>query len=565
MEKIGEAMQGGAPIFEWMHRNAQGQDIPCEVRLVRIPGAHPRVRASVTDITERKRIEEETRHLTDLQSAILNNAGAAIIATTTEGIVTLFNPNAERLLGYTAEEMIGKLTAGVFHNPDEVVARARSFSKELGITIEPGFEVFVAKARLNLPNEHEWTYIRKDSTSFPVLLNVTALRDANGEINGFLGVATDITEHKKAEAALIEGEARLRTLIENAPEAIVVVDLSTGLFTEPNENAVKLYGLSREELTKVGPAQMSPPTQPDGRDSTEKAMEKIGEAMQGGTPVFEWIHRNAHGKDIPCEVRLVRLPGEQPLVRASVTDITRRKHDEELTIVRAKQLETVAAIATASSTLLEPERLLQTVTNLTKERFDLYHAHIYLMDESMTALVLASGAGQIGMKMVSQGYSIPASKERSLVARAAREKQAVIVNDVHGEPDFLPNPLLPETRAEMAVPLIVGDRVLGVLDVQSNRVDYFTQEDVNIQTTLAAQIAIALQNARTLSQAQRQAERESMLNTIGQKIQNATTVEAVLQIAARELGRALDAPLTIAQLGMGTKFSNNGNGNGNGH
>ncbi len=350
-----------------------------------------------------------------------------------------------------------------------------------------------------------------------------------------------------------------RSLVDNAPEAIIIVDLATGLFADPNENAVKIYGLQREELVKVGPAQMSPPIQPDGRDSTEKAIEKIGEAMQGGAPVFEWIHRNAQGQDIPCEVRLVRMPGERPRVRASVTDITQRKRDEELTIQRAKQLETVAAISTASSTLLEPEQLLQTVTNLTKERFNLYHAHIYLMDESMTSLVLASGAGATGTKMVSDGHSIPANKERSLVARAAREKQAVIVNDVRSEPDFLANPLLPETRAEMAVPLIVGDRVLGVLDVQSDQVDHFTQEDVSIQTTLAAQIAIALQNARTLSQTQRQAERESMLNTIGQKIQSATSVEAVLQIAARELGRALDAPLTIAQLGMG------GNGSGNGH
>ena len=115
--------------------------------------------------------------------------------------------------------------------------------------------------------------------------------------------------------------------------------------------------------------------------------------------------------------------------------------------------------------------------------------------------------------------------------------------------------------------MIVGDRVLGVLDVQSEQLNRFTEIDVNINTTLASQVAVALQNARTFAQAQGQAQRESMLNTIGQKIQSATTVEAVLQIAARELGRALDAPLTIAQLGMGTKVSSssNGNGNGNGH
>jgi sigma-B regulation protein RsbU (phosphoserine phosphatase) len=113
----------------------------------------------------------------------------------------------------------------------------------------------------------------------------------------------------------------------------------------------------------------------------------------------------------------------------------------------------------------------------------------------------------------------------------------------------------------MAVPMVVGDKVIGVFDVQSNVVDHFNNDDIRIQTTLAAQIAVALQNSRTFLQAQRQAERESMLNVIGQKIQGAATVEAVLQIAARELGRALGAPLTIAQLGMGLNDRSNGNGN----
>lgn len=143
--------------------------------------------------------------------------------------------------------------------------------------------------------------------------------------------------YARAEASMQEA----RSLVEYAPEAIVVVDLETGCFTEPNDNAVKLYGLPREELVKVGPAQMSPPTQPDGRDSTEKALMKIGEAMEGKAPIFEWVHRNGQGQDIPCEVRLVRIPGEHPRVRASVTDITERKRMEELTRRGARQQETL--------------------------------------------------------------------------------------------------------------------------------------------------------------------------------------------------------------------------------
>jgi PAS domain S-box-containing protein len=157
-------------------------------------------------------------------------------------------------------------------------------------------------------------------------------------VAGQVAVALQNAElYTRAENALQEAQ----TLVDYAPEAIVVVDLETGLFTDPNENAEKLYGLSREELKKVGPAQMSPPTQPDGRDSTGKAMEKIGEAMQGGTPIFEWMHRNGQGEDFLCEVRLVRLPGEHPRVRASVTNIHERKRLQELTAMHARQQATI--------------------------------------------------------------------------------------------------------------------------------------------------------------------------------------------------------------------------------
>ncbi len=134
------------------------------------------------------------------------------------------------------------------------------------------------------------------------------------------------------------------------------------------------------------------------------------------------------------------------------------------------------------------------------------------------------------------------------MARAARTRTGVVVNDVTAAPDFLPHPLLPETRAEMAVPMIVANKVIGVLDVQSEIANHFTDIDVSIQTTLASQVAVALQNTRSFSQSQRQAERETAVNLITQKIQSATSVEAALQIAARELGHALGMKSTLVML-----------------
>jgi GAF domain-containing protein len=217
---------------------------------------------------------------------------------------------------------------------------------------------------------------------------------------------------------------------------------------------------------------------------------------------------------------------------------------------RAFELATIANVSTTASSTLDPAQLLQSVVDLTKESFGFYHAHIYLLNETGDTLELAFGAGEVGRQMVAEDHRIPLDVEKSLVARAARNREGFFVNDVHANPDFLSHPLLPNTASELAVPMIAGNKVVGVLDVQADTKDRFNVDDVRIQTTLAAQVSVAVQNARTFAQAQKQAEREAMLNAISQKIQSATTVEAVLQIAARELGHALGAPLTVAQLGV---------------
>jgi GAF domain-containing protein len=187
---------------------------------------------------------------------------------------------------------------------------------------------------------------------------------------------------------------------------------------------------------------------------------------------------------------------------------------------------------------------------LTQRQFGFYHAHIFIHDPQTAELKIAACGWKAGDEHEgTHGTAhFPLSQEQSLVARAGRTRQAVIVNDVHSEPGWLPNPLLPDTAAELAVPLIVGDQLLGVLDVQSDRRYVFTDEDASILTTLATQTATALQNTTSYIQAQRQAEREAQLNDISQKIQSATTIETALQIAARELGHALGRKPTLVAI-----------------
>ncbi|QDT11384.1 CHASE domain-containing protein [Planctomycetes bacterium K23_9] len=162
-----------------------------------------------TDVTERKDVSSELEATRQMQSAILDAAGAAIIATDLEGVIVTFNNAAERMLGYSKEELVNKQNPGVFHDPDEVVNRAKELCEELGREVLPGFEVFVAKSAIGELEQREWTYVRKNGSTVPVLLTVTAIRAQDQTISGYLGIASDISERKRAKTKLEEANVQL--------------------------------------------------------------------------------------------------------------------------------------------------------------------------------------------------------------------------------------------------------------------------------------------------------------------------------------------------------------------
>jgi len=155
-----------------------------------------------------RRLATEAFHQTSaIHRAILNSANFSIISTDISGVIHTFNQAAERMLGYAADELVGKSTPAPLHAPDEIAARAAELSRELGVPVAPGFETFVAKTlRTGQPDEREWTYIRKNGSTFPVMLSVTALFDEHSRPFGYVGVGDDITARKEVERRLREAK-----------------------------------------------------------------------------------------------------------------------------------------------------------------------------------------------------------------------------------------------------------------------------------------------------------------------------------------------------------------------
>ena len=206
------------------------------------------------DLTVRKQAAEALLQAGALQSAIFNSANFSSIATDAHGVIQIFNVGAERMLGYAAADVMNKITPADISDPQEVIARAKALSVELATPITPGFEALVFKASRGIEDIYELTYIRKDGSRFPAVVSVTALRDAQNTIIGYLLIGTDNTARKQVEAEQQKLDQRLRdqqfytrSLIESNIDAIMTTD-SLGIITDVNKQMEALTDCTRDEL-----------------------------------------------------------------------------------------------------------------------------------------------------------------------------------------------------------------------------------------------------------------------------------------------------------------------------
>jgi PAS domain S-box-containing protein len=252
-----KASRGIEDIYELTYIRKDGSRFPAIVSVTALRDAEEAIIGYLligTDNTARKRAEEALLKAGALQSAIFNSANFSSIATDANGVIQIFNVGAERMLGYAAEDVVNKITPAEISDPQEVVMRAEALSSELATPIAPGFEALVFKASRSIEDIYELTYIRKDGSRFPAIVSVTALRDAEGAIIGYLLIGTDNTARKQIEAEQTQLAQRLRdhqfytrSLFESNIDALMTTD-APGIITDVNKQMEALTACTRDEL-----------------------------------------------------------------------------------------------------------------------------------------------------------------------------------------------------------------------------------------------------------------------------------------------------------------------------
>src|SRR5450432_363477 len=250
-----------------------------------------------------------------LQSAIFNSANFSSIATDAKGVIQIFNVGAERMLGYAAADVMNKITPADISDPQELIARAKALSVELGTPITPGFEALVFKASRGIEDIYELTYFRKDGSRFPAVVSVTALRDDQSAIIGYLLIGTDNTARKQAEEALLKAGALQNAIFNSANFSSIATD-ERGVIQIFNVGAERMLGYAAAEvMNKITPADISDPQEVIAR--AEALSIELGTPI---TPGFEaLVFKASRGIEDIYELTYIRKDGSRFPAVVSVT------------------------------------------------------------------------------------------------------------------------------------------------------------------------------------------------------------------------------------------------------
>jgi PAS domain S-box-containing protein len=331
---IFKAARGIEDIYELTYIRKDGSRFPAVVSVTALRDDQNAIIGYLligTDNTARKQAEEALLKAGALQNAIFNSANFSSIATDEKGVIQIFNVGAERMLGYTAIEVVDRITPADISDPQEVITRAKALSAELGTKITPGFEALVFKASRGIEDIYELTYIRKDGSRFPAIVSITALRDAQGGIIGYLLIGTDNTARKQVEAERMLLDQRVRdqqfytrSLIESNIDALITAD-PRGIITDVNKQMEALTGCTRDEL--IGAPFKDYFTDPERAEAAIKLV--LGE---GKVTDYELTARARDGKETVVSYNATTFHDRDRKLQgvfAAARDVTERKRYEQ--------------------------------------------------------------------------------------------------------------------------------------------------------------------------------------------------------------------------------------------
>jgi PAS domain S-box-containing protein len=360
-----KAAHGIEDIYRLTYFRKDGSRFPAVVSVTALRDADEAIIGYLligTDITARKQVEEALQQAGALQSAIFNSANFSSIATDANGVIQIFNVGAERMLGYAAADAMNKITPADISDPQEVIARAEALSIEFGTTITPGFEALVFKASRGIEDIYELTYIRKDGSRFPAVVSVTALRDADEAIIGYLLIGTDNTARKQADIKLNTASQYARILIEASLDPLVTIS-PEGKITDVNEGSIKVTGVPREKL--IGTDFSNYFTEPDkAREGYQQAFSK------GAVTDYPLTIRHEDGRltDVLYNASVYKdVQGNVLGVFAAARDITARKQAEEALLKAGALQSAIFNSANFSSIATDAKGVIQ-IFNVGAER-----------------------------------------------------------------------------------------------------------------------------------------------------------------------------------------------------
>jgi diguanylate cyclase (GGDEF)-like protein/PAS domain S-box-containing protein len=414
--------------------------------------------------------------------AIVDHVKDAILTVDDSGRIETLNSTAERVFGYSEETARGRRLDLLIPS----LARHAVLTEALDELSE-----YLENTQFDLaPRETRGR--RHDGTLFDAELGVSKVRLDGRQI--YIACLRDTTDRKLAEAAIRESEARYRTLVENAPEALVVLDVDLGRFVECNENAVHFFKMTREELLAAGPAKISAERQADGKPSFGVSRGNIDRALAGEAPCFEWLHRDALGHDIPCEVRLVRLPSSsRRLIRGSITDITERKRNEFLAAGERRVLERITGNVDLPATL---EAITETAEQVTPDSL----CSVSLYDPVPNVLHCVAGK-RLPASFRAALERVEVGPRNGSCAAATFLQRQVIVADISRDAlwEHMREPALAVgLRACWSTPIRSSDgRIIGTVALYFHRPRTPLRRDFELMARLTALAGIAIERKQS--------------------------------------------------------------------